>query len=611
MTATRRFYALIGATAALALGSAVAGAQTDTSSEGGEPGTARAEQLTIAISGFENNLTPYSTTNQSGITPNLLGMVYDSLFYSANQADPEPWLAEDFEVSEDGRTWTIAIRDGIRWHDGRPLTAEDVVFTYDYFFDSQQGRYSHHVNDVPFLERRDLVDEDTVRFTCREPCPTFDIDPGDLPILPKHIFEDVEDPATFTEELPVGSGPYELTRSEPDELYVFEANEEYFKGRPLVDRIEMPIVSQSSSMFLALRTGEVDAVSRIVPPQSVGSLQNAGLTIVEPPDYSSTQINFNTQRPPFDRTEFRNALNLAVETAPITETLLGDRGKPGVESYVDPDVPFAETSLEDKHDPARARQLLDELGFADGDGDGVRENERGEALSFEIQVSAEEAREIRAAELVRTQLADVGVQAEVLPLDPVTLSARRQPPNAEEVDVPETTRTGDYDMYVSSYGPHYLFDPDGLLYAFHCPGETGFGAYTTGYCNERFDRLVEEASTLGFEERTPLLQEAQRVLYDDPPTMPLYYPSATHAVDADAFNGWKPEAGWGVVHKRSFLPGARDTEQAAVTDEGAGGSSTLPVALIVLAVLALVGGGLLLRRRRRPAGDGVQGPEID
>lgn len=608
----RRLYALAAAATLLAFGAVAASAQTDGAQEGGEPGTARAANLTIAIAGFENNLTPFSTTGQSDITENLLGMVYDTLFYSPWEPDPGPWLAEGFEVSDDKRTWTIDIREGVRWHDGRPLTAEDVAFTYDYFFENQQGRYSHHTNDRPFIERREAVDENTVRFTCREPCPTFDIDPGaDLPILPKHVFEDVKEPAKFTERLPIGTGPYKLTEMVPDQRYVFEANDDYFRGRPLVDRIEMPIIPESSSMFLALRAGEVDAVSRVVPPQSVGTLERAGLTIVQPPDFSSVQINFNAQRPPFDRTEFRNALTLAVQTAPITKTLLGERGEPGVESFVDPDVPYA-GEFTDKYDPNRAQQLLDGLGFADSDGDGVREDEEGEPLSFEILVSSDEAREIRAAEIVVDQLAKVGVGTEVVPLDSVTLSAQRKPPDADQGDVPDTRKTGDYDMYVTSYDGHAQVDPDALLYFFHCPGETGFGAYITGYCNERFDRLVDEAATLSLPERTPLLQQAQQVLYEDPPTMPLYFPAATLAVNADAFNGWKPEAGHGVVHKRSFLPGAREANLATTTAGSDGGSSASTVVPVAIAGLIVLGGAaLLLRRRRRAAQAEPQGPEVD
>lgn len=576
----------------------------------------------IAIAGDENNLTPYGITFRSAKTVDLINLIYDPLFYSPYEPDPDPVLVEDVQSSDDNRTWTMRVRSDVTWHDGRPLTAEDVRFTYEYFFNTEQGLYSHHVNDLPFVESFELVDDETVRFTCREACPTFPVDPGaHIPIIPKHIWENITEPQTFTEELPVGSGPYRLVEHVPDQRYVLEANDEYFGGAPLVDRIEMPIIPDSSAMFLALRGGEVDTVSRVVPPESIAELERSGLEVVRMPDYGSVQINFNNQRPPLTEPELRKAINLAVDVEAITRTLLFDRGQPGVESVLDPDSPFANTSFEHVHDPDEAARRLDAAGFTDGDGDGIRETPEGAPLDFEILVSSVEAREVRAAELVGDQLADVGIRIRVTPLDPVTLNKRRSPPNAQDVRVPETAQTGDYDMYVTSYaGGHFHFDPDGLLYLFHCPGETGFGAYIAGYCNPRFDELVEEAAVQGFEERKDELAEAQEVLFEDPPVISLYFPQGTFAYQPDAYDGWVQEIGHGIFHRQSFLPGEREDAGAGARDEGQatresggdGGSWVVPAVVIGLVLLA-AGAFVALRRSRtgRPGDPGPGGPELD
>jgi len=588
--------ALFGMTTAL--GAAETGAKGDQS------GQDRTERVRIAIAGDEGNLSPFGITFQSGVTVDLINLVYDTLFYSPSEPDPELWLAEDFEVSNDDRTWTIDIRDGVRWHDGSPLTAEDVRFSYEYFFDNEQALYSHHVNQLPFVEKFELVDKDTVRFTCRESCPTFNIDPGaHIPILPKHVWNDVEDPAKFTKGLPVGSGPYEVVEVVPGQRYTLRANDDYFLGRPLVKEIEMPIIPASSAMFRALRSGEVDAVSRPVPLETTSGLERAGLEILKRPDYKSTQINFNAQREPFDSANFRNALNLAVDPGPITQTLLGDLGQPGVESFLDPDSPFAAKELEDRYDTQAAGNLLEQDGYRDRDGDGVRERPNGKRLDFEILVASNEAREARASKLVSDQLAKVGVRAKVVPLDPATFNERRRPPEAGRVDVSETEKTGDYDMYVTtSYeGGHVHFDPDGLLYYFHCPGKTGFGAYITGYCNKEFDRLVERAATLGFEERKPLLQDAQRVLYEDPPVISLYFAEETYAYRPKAYTGWAPETGRGIIHKRSFLPikGIKRVGSLSDVDKEAGEASGTPVWPFALMGLIVLGGAGALALARR------------
>ena len=539
--------ALIGAVIAVAVTVGAVSASIDATP---------AKTVRIAIPGYENNITPYGITFRSGRTIDLINLVYDTLFYSPWQEDPEPWLAESATVSKDKKTWTIKIRKGIKWSDGQPLTAEDVRFTYYYFFKTEQGLFSHHVNDLPYVYRFRVIKPDTVRFVCREACPTFDIDPGaHIPIIPKHIWASITQPNTFTKELPVGTGPYRLVENVRDQFYRFESNKTYFKGRPLVDEIVMPIIPDSSAMFLALRAGQVDTVTRVVPPEIIDDLRKAGLKVSLIRDFGSVQINFNTQRPPLNRQRLRRAMNLGVNTAQITQTLLQDRGKPGVESFLDPDSPYADKSLKHVYDPVAAGKLLDQLGYQDRNSDGIREDDSGKALEFEVLVSSIEAREVRATELVADQLKQIGVKIRVTPLDPVTLNARRQPPNAGKVRVPETTKTGNYDMYVTSYlGGHTHFDPDGLLYFLHCPGKTGFGAYITGYCNKTFDSLVEQAAGLPSSERKPFLIRAQKVLFQDPPFISLYFPDGTYAHRPAAYSGWIPTTGHGLLHKRSFLP---------------------------------------------------------
>jgi len=241
MSATRGIHKL----AAVACALLAVGASTATASAQERGRTVRA-----ALSGYENNLTPFTITFASGRPDDLMMLIYDSLFWSQVTEDPEPWLAESATPSEDRRTWTVRLRPGLRWHDGRPLTAQDVKFTFDYFDQAPPGRWTHHVSDVPPYTGGEVVDERTVRLRFEAPAPTFEILPGaDLPILPKHIWQDIDDPATATEDLPVGSGPYKLTEIVPDQRYRLEANENYFQGKPLVDAIEMPIVKDANAAF--------------------------------------------------------------------------------------------------------------------------------------------------------------------------------------------------------------------------------------------------------------------------------------------------------------------------------------------------------------------------
>lgn len=603
------------AAAAVLAGSIASGAAASAQSTPAPP----RKVLRFALSGDENNMTPYTTTNRSGKTQDLLNLVYDTLLYSPFQEKPEPWLAAGVEHTADNKTWTFKLRTGVTWTDGKPFTADDVKFTWDYFFKTQQGRYSHHVNDRPFMQSSTIVDPQTVSFTCRDACPTFDIDPGaDLPILPKHIWENVTEPAKFTADLPVGTGPFKMVEHKADQSYRFVANESYFKGKPLIDEIQMPIIKETASMFLALSTGQVDAVARVVPPESLSELERSGLKIIRMPDYGSIQINMNNQRAPFTDPKFRKAISLATDSDKISTTLIGAQGKPGVDSVLDPDSPFADKSLKHEFNQAKAKASLDGLNMTDRNGDDTRETADGKALSFEILVSSLEAREVRASELVASQLKDVGISVKVTALDPAAVNTRRTPKDAAGKPVPQAVQTGDYDMYVTQYsGGHFHFDPDGLLYILHCPGSTGFGAYIAGYCNPKFDELVDKAATLNAADRKQPLAQAQQILMDEPPVISLYFPDGTFAYRPEAFSDWQQDIGHGIFHKRSFLPGARATQEgsSAESTPSADSNGNVGVLVGVLAVGAVAGGAALVvsRRRKHDAAnsDDLSGPEVD
>ena len=199
------------AVVALVIGSVGGGASDKASAQ-----TKGADSLTIAIPGYENNVTPFTISFLSA--PNahdILTLVYDTLFWSQNDKVPEPWLAESATPSADAKQWTVKLRSGIKWHDGVPFTADDVKFSFDYYklFPGASGRYAHHAADTPPYDRGEIVDPQTVKLFFKAPAPSFPILPGgDLPMIPKHIWENVKEPTRYT-ALPIGTGPYRMTEA--------------------------------------------------------------------------------------------------------------------------------------------------------------------------------------------------------------------------------------------------------------------------------------------------------------------------------------------------------------------------------------------------------------
>lgn len=569
--------------------------------------------LKVAIKGNENNITPFTVGfGANPATNDIQHLVYDSLFWSQAKADPEPWLAEKAESADGGKVWTVTLREGVLWQDGQPLTSDDVAFSYDYYKKQEgaSGRYAHHVSDVPAYDRAEVIDKKTVKLYFAAPAPQFKIMPGaDLPIIARHIFEGVADPGKATTNLPTGTGPFRLVEIVPDQRYKLEANEKYFKGKPRIDRLELVVIKDPGGAFTALRTGDVDMVERNVPGELVDQLKGtSGIGVVEGTRFESIQLYFNARKKPLDDPKLRKAMSMGINLDEIVKTVLLGRARPGRDTYLHPDSPWAVKDAGHQFEPAAANKLLDDAGYATKDPDGVRKTSDGKRLEFSILVNSFEPLELRATQLIATQLQAVGVKYNVDSLDPATLRSRRSPAPGETIPP--------YDAYVSNIESHAHVDPDALYYFFHSPGKgadgrlKGFGGSITGYTNPEYDKLVEQATTADATQRRRLLADAQAILAKDVPLQVLWYPDGIWAYRQAAYDGWVNDRGQGIFTKRSFLPGYEDiavnkSSAKAGTDGVAAaggskdsGSSATPFLVAGLVGIAVVGGVILSRRRK-------------
>ncbi len=323
----------------------------------------------VAIKGNENNVTPFTVGfGANPATNDIQHLVYDSLFWSQAKADPEPWLAEKAESAEGGKVWTVTLREGVKWQDGKPLTPDDVAFSYDYYKKQEgaSGRYAHHVSDVPAYDRAEIVDGRTIKLFFSAPAPQFKIMPGaDLPIIARHVFEGVAEPGKATTNLPTGTGPFRLVEIVPDQRYKLEANETYFKGKPRIDRLELVIIKEPGSAFTALRTGDVDMVERNVPGELVDQLKGTGgIGVAEGTRFESIQLYFNARKKPLDDPKLRKAMTMAIDLDEIVKTVLLGRARPGRDTYLHPDSPWAVKDGRHQFDPTAAAKLLDDAGYS-------------------------------------------------------------------------------------------------------------------------------------------------------------------------------------------------------------------------------------------------------
>jgi len=208
----------------------------------------------------------------------------------------------------------------------------------------------------------------TVRLTAEMPMPNFDrITAADLPIIQKKQWEGVTEPRSFT-DIGIGTGPYRLVEYVADEYYRFEANENYWRGAPVVKHLDLVTIKDPQTMFTALRTGEIDGAARPVPPELVVEWRdNPALEMISSPTLWGAWLDINVAREPFDNKRLRRAISLGVDTAPMLETIMLGQGKPGIHAWPHVDSFWTKPDLHAPYDPEAAMAILDEEGFVDTD----------------------------------------------------------------------------------------------------------------------------------------------------------------------------------------------------------------------------------------------------
>ncbi len=576
-----------GGIAALALSATVvAGVSPGAAAQ--SSGSPPASKVTVAIKASENNLTPFTLTLLGlPVSHDLTNLVYDTLFWSQVKDEPEPWLAQSADPSPDRKQWTVKLRPGVTWHDGQPLTADDVAFTFQKMKSTTGGRYSHHVWEYPVFESAEVLDPLTVRINFRDAAPTFKILPGgDLPIVPKHIWEKIDDASKATDILPVGTGPYKMASFVPDQIYRLEANAAYFKGKPKVDAIDLPIVRDQSAAFAALQTGQIDSVDRAVPPELFDQMSNQpGIKVVQSTRMESVHLHFNNRKGALADTRVRNAITEGIDLNAIVQTVLLGHARPGRDTWVHPDSAWADPQGGHVFDAAKANQALDDAGYRRGE-DGVRRTAEGNRLEFGLSVAANEPQHQRSAQLIAQQVESIGVKINVESIDAATLRQRRG--------------TGNYDSFITNLESHAHADPDALYFFFHSPAPGAPAGSFGGYSNPQFDQLVEQArATIDNTDRKRLLVDAQRIYAADAPALVLYYPNGDYAYRTAAYNGWIADTGHGILTKRSFIRGY-ETAAEGTPASSAGADDGPPWAAIgVVLGLSVVGAGALAGRSRR------------
>ncbi len=463
---------------------------------------------------------------------NIHSFIFESLVEAhPDTLEPVGSLAESWSVSEDGLTWTFNLNDGVMWHDGTPMTANDVVFTYNLHMteETNSPRFSDFTSKIESVE---AADDLTVVFQAMQINPDFALDLCIYGIVAEHVWADVApaDHATdggATGEDPsrvVGTGPFMFEEWLVEDRVTVVANPDYWDGAPNLDSYIYVNVADQATLVQQLKTGEVDygAVNEAGVVEFEGS---DDVTIHEYPTLSFTfyGTQLDTEKSTlFQESEVRHALFYALDREAMIEAIRFGYGEVAVGTF--PVLSWAynpdgiDESLRFGYDPDLAREMLDSAGWTEG-GDGIREKD-GTRLAFTMYTNAGNTVREQYLTIMQQQWAEIGVE--------MTPQLEPFPALVERI-----TETFDFEAFLIGFNWSVPPDQSPMWHTDSYP----LGFNIVKYSNPDVDALLDEAlSELEQDRRVELYTEFQNVLLEDLPMPVLDFPQGIRGVNARAHN---------------------------------------------------------------------------
>ena len=414
-------------------------------------------------------------------------------------------LAERWDLLDGGLTLRFHLRRGVRWHDGAPLTADDVRFTYESLINPAVR--TPYRGDFERVRSLTVVDPWTVEVRYAEPFAPA-LSSWTMWIVPRHRLAGQAPPATPFARRPVGTGPYRLRRWRTAEWLELEANSDYFGGAPAIRGWVERIIPDQATTFLELQTEGIDVTS-LTPlqyrRQATTPFFTAQYQLARYPSFGYTYLGYNLSLPMFQDLRVRQAIALALDKPAIVRGALLGLGRVATGPFLpdswahDPGVPPT------PHDPARAKALLAEAGWQDTDGDGWLDR-GGRPFAFTILTNQNLSRELT-AQIIQQQLKDVGIRVQVRVVEWSSFLAQFIQPRR-------------YEAVLLAWG----LSPEPDLYDIWHSSKTKPGEFNfIGYANPVVDRLLEEGrGTFDQGARAERYHAIHRILAEDQPVCFLY-----------------------------------------------------------------------------------------
>jgi peptide/nickel transport system substrate-binding protein len=456
-------------------------------------------------------------TNTALLTDEVMKhMLFTPLIQYNDGLEPQPYLAESWDLDANGVTFRL--RQDVRWHDGQPVTAEDVKFTFD-LAKSPDAASLLGSAYLTMVESATVVDPHTIRFDFVAPH-AQPLDAFWWPPLPRHLLGDVGAAqmaqAPFNAE-PVGSGPFRFASWDRGQRLTLEANTEFpeaLGGRPYLDRVVFRVIPEATTMLTELMSGAADVIGwTLLPDQAQQLMGQSGIDVRRFPSREFTYIGLNNERAQFQDANTRRALAMAIDRPQIIAALMHDFATPASGmipgwSPMDPGVDPVPVDVDG------ARQLLAQAGWQQG-GDGTLQR-GGQPLRFTMLVNAANRTHQDIATVIQQQLRQIGAQMEIRTVEFQTMLREHRARNYDAVITNWTLDT-------------FKVDPTPL---FSCEqARTPESANRAGFCNPQADQLMQQGlRTTDTGESQRIWTDFSRLLQQEQPVIFLHWSDDLGAV---------------------------------------------------------------------------------
>jgi len=475
---------------------------------------ATGDSLVEGTIGEASTLIPLLATDSSSHA--VAGQIYNGLVKYDKNLNIVGDLAESFDISKDGLTITFHLRQGVKWHDGAPLTSRDVLYTFKITIDPKTPTaYAEDFKQVKNISAPDLY---TICVTYDSPFAPALASWG-VNILPAHLLEGKDITKSPLSRRPVGTGPYRFKEWVSGQKIVLEANEDYFEGRPYIDRYIYRIIPDSSTMYMELKAGAIDLMA-LTPVQYARQTSSKSFTSrfnkYRYPSSSYLYMGYNLRHPLFKDKRIRQAMTAAINKDELIQGVLFGMGQKAHGPIVPGRWAYNPAVKDIGYDPKHATELLAQAGWKEKNGDGILVKD-GKPFKFTILTNQGNQQRLMTAQIIQQRLRLVGIDVKIRIVEWAAF-------------LKEFVNKGNFEVVLLAWSISQ--DPD-MYDIWHSsknkPGELNF----IGYNNPDVDRLlIEGRSTFDIEKRKRAYFRIQEILADEQPYTFLYVPDALPVVSS-------------------------------------------------------------------------------